>query len=275
MTDKISPSSLNAPGSLTTEASTIPLSVQENRLLLLSNQARDHIKVVVEHVLIHEQDTPMAKAVWTWIVTLGTLAWDVSGSAISLLAMREFRAGKILSRALVDYGVRLEYYAHKPDKALEDFINAPNCLRKFIRPGESLYQNEPDWPSLQQFLAGDDSLIRRQTRQMMERNLAAVEEPARVSQLIAYAYDREYGIGSALVHGNQGCMWDVFGDLTGQAKHHQWQSRGVHLQTLALDIAQGLLGVARGLAIITQQTEEYERLFHEMQTVLKATPVSA
>jgi len=123
MTDKISPSSLNAPGSLTTEASTIPLSVQENRLLLLSNQARDHIKVVVEHVLIHEQDTPMAKAVWTWIVTLGTLAWDVSGSAISLLAMREFRAGKILSRALVDYGVRLEYYAHKPDKALEDFIS--------------------------------------------------------------------------------------------------------------------------------------------------------
>lgn len=116
MTDKISPSSLNAPGSLTTEASTIPLSVQENRLLLLSNQARDHIKVVVEHVLIHEQDTPMAKAVWTWIVTLGTLAWDVSGSAISLLAMREFRAGKILSRALVDYGVRLDITRISPIK---------------------------------------------------------------------------------------------------------------------------------------------------------------
>jgi hypothetical protein len=96
----------------------------------------------------------------------------------------------------------------------------PPAFWKFIRPNQTV-DSASDWSAIKAFLDGDGKLIKRQTVQMMRRNLEAAEEPARVSQLIEYAYDREYGIGSALVHGNQGSIWDVFIDLTGEAKHHQ------------------------------------------------------
>jgi len=269
--DRISPSSLNEAGTFTIEAFTRTLTLEESRLDLLSQQCRDHIKAIVDHLLLHEQDTPLSKAVWTWAVTLGTLAWDVSGSALLLFGFRDFRAGKILSRALVDYAIRLEYYTYDPDKALEDFKNAPTSLWKFIRPNQALASDNSDWPAIKAFLHGDNNLIKRQTSQMMRRNFeAAAEDPTRVTQMIEYMYDREYGIGSALAHGNQGSIWDVFADLTGEAKLHQWHSRGVHSSTLAFNIAQATLSVVRGLTFIIQQTEEYERLFSEMDKIVKS-----
>jgi hypothetical protein len=270
VTGRTPPSSISRPGWQTAPAATVLLTVTEQQLIAVASQGRDFIRGAVEHALNFEQDTDAAKATWMWLVTLGTLAWDVSGSAILLFTHRENRAARILTRSLVDYGVRLEFYGMDSAAALHDFNTSMGAMRRFLQPALNSLRTNPDWPMLEALFIGETpKRSGRTTKTMMSRIFEAVD-PTRREQLLEYAYDREYGIGSALSHGNEGSIWDVFSDVTGAAKDHQWPSRGVHSMTLALDIAGGILWTVRGIAVISGQHDECERLSQEMQTIVSS-----
>src|SRR5580704_6171380 len=68
--------------------------------------------LVWHHVDLLSKNVPEdeSESLWHWAVTLGVLAADVFESTVLLLDANHIRGGNILSRALVDYDIRLRYY---------------------------------------------------------------------------------------------------------------------------------------------------------------------
>lgn len=239
-------------------------------LLDIAKECREFLDEYLIHALEHEQETPESKSLWIALMTLGTLALDVSAGISASIDIENYRVARILCRSLSDYAVRLEYYARNPDEAHRDVTEeAPKWLRKYLKPMTRLDNSSKiDWDKLSEFIAGDIKNKNLKTKEMMKRNFEATE-PSRTEQLIEYHYDSMYAKGSALSHGNTGAIVDVFSDLNGNAREYCRTSRGVGKEIAALDYASSSVWFIRSLALCSGQREPYEELQSRLDSALK------
>jgi hypothetical protein len=85
----------------------------------------------------HFEDGDDRSIVQLWSAVLGALTWDVSGSVLLELSHGRRRAPVILNRCVFEYGVRLRYYAKKPDKAREALAQMHERFKTIMRADQS------------------------------------------------------------------------------------------------------------------------------------------
>lgn len=92
------------------------------------NLAWRHVDDLAESVPRDEREP-----LWHWAVVLGVLAADVFESSVLLLDANHIRGGNILSRALVDYDVRMRYYIVQYLKWRKKYENRKNVTLSDMR----------------------------------------------------------------------------------------------------------------------------------------------
>jgi hypothetical protein len=159
-----------------------------------------------------------------WQLALVTAAWDVSGSAIRLAMESELRAARILNRSIFEYGLRLHHYAHEPEDAVQHGAEALNYLRHVMRPtgSDAGDMSKKRFKEFRTFLtSGSAELSYPQIHRMMKNMLrtfgfeAAGDIKRGVKRLEA-----EYAVSSAIAHGSQGLIFDVFRKDDSPSIHH-------------------------------------------------------
>ncbi len=149
----------------------------------------------------------------TWEMTILTLALDVSGSAVLLAREDQQRAARILNRSLMEYAYRLHHFALRPEEARRFGLQYANFVRHMLRPWGQERGNlvSEEWRSFRAFVStGSEELGYPNVQRMMASLLA--NHGLRGGELRRWCrrLEAEYALGSALAHGSQGAIADVF-----------------------------------------------------------------
>ena len=189
---------------------------QRDALTELAQRLRSRIRGLAEELdaLPLEQDEKK-QAVITWRCTLLALIWDVSEAPLTLAktGTEQIRASRILTRCLLEYGMRLEYYFYEPEEAVRDSKNAEVWLRGIVKGGTTS-SDLARW-NKEQLRAYNEMMkvrgevkyqeLRTMSRKVYEGRGHAKKDVERAVREL----NNFYGISSSFVHGSQGIFWDL------------------------------------------------------------------
>lgn len=154
------------------------------------------------------------KYVLLWQLTLATVAWDVSESAIAIGATGSVRAARLLNRCLTEYAYRCHQYSTSPQRAEKDGAQATAMARKLMTPARQSLQQTMAVEEFAAFKAyledGSNEVVFTKLRKMMNATLSrmGVSDTSR-EEYLAWM-EVEYTIGSGMVHGSQVAVLDTF-----------------------------------------------------------------
>lgn len=192
------------------DACTYRMSTQlDSDLAVLSigilSELKRAIRAAVEARSIDASDA-VAHSLWTWGVSLATLAHDVARSVHILATHDSIRAAMVLNRCLSEYRVRLDYYLEKPDVAAADLAQFDDELRKVLqsRPIDHLeaYLSTCQMQRIRDF-------VREPNERISRRNVKGMFEDVFGDRADA-VYGVHYAIASAFTHGSVLATGDVF-----------------------------------------------------------------
>jgi hypothetical protein len=144
-------------------------------------------------------------SVMIWCYGLGTLAWDVSGSALTLLRAGHIRAAVMLNRSLFEYWVRLKYYTKHPDVAEQNLRQIPTRFMKIVQGHphfrrDHLADDEAD--AMEAWFTGGVKIKRENFRN-------DVLNGALDKDVADMYYETFYSLASSFVHGYETMLDDV------------------------------------------------------------------
>jgi len=145
------------------------------------------------------------QAFWVWAIVLGTLAYDLALSASHSVGKGHIRITTLVNRSLYEYANRLRFYKTHPDKAV---LYSQQGWKFYMRMGEVIGSDFVDeLPELD-----PENRIDHQSIGGMLKDYAV---KAGIDERVAGRYRRHfhdgfYAAASALAHGSQGAIIDVF-----------------------------------------------------------------
>jgi hypothetical protein len=192
------------------DACTYRMSTQlDSDLAVLSTSALGELKRAIRAIVEArsiDANEAVTHSLWTWGVSLATLAHDVARSVHILATHDGIRAAMVLNRCLSEYRVRLDYYVENPDFAAADLAQFDDELRKVLqsRPIDHLetYLSTCQMQRVRDFVSEPNERISRRNVKGMFEDIFGDRAGA--------VYGVHYAIASAFTHGSVLATGDVF-----------------------------------------------------------------
>jgi hypothetical protein len=146
------------------------------------------------------------KALWVWALTLGTLANDLAESAKRSIEFGDLRAALLISRALYEYVNRLRYYKLHRAKAVKHSQEGWKFYERMHEVFVSDYLD--DLPPLKKENKIDLQSITGMLTEYFKVADGIVPETA--ARFRHHFHDGFYAVASAVAHGSQGSISEVF-----------------------------------------------------------------
>lgn len=181
---------------------------------------------------------------WMWHAALTTLAWDISDVAITVAAeSSSLRAARALNRILVEYAARVHLYLNYPHLAELHLDQAPNMLRRVMKPAAANPKNDPNLDAVKALVQSGTTKAKQPTSREMFTALVEtfIGDPAERDPYIEFL-EAEYALGSAYVHGSQVTFFDLADGNTVHAR-----TRVLHRQAELMRCATAMLVLLAGL----------------------------
>ena len=156
--------------------------------------------------------------VYTWHLTLTTIAWDVSEAAINLGSSGSVRAARMLNRSLSEYAFRAHRYGRSPQSALRDGSKASAMARKVMLPTKTIRggMSDSQYAAFKAYLeAGPTQVTFEKLRKTMCATVEAFTVSGQAFDKFLQWFEVEYTLGSGLIHGSIVAILDVFRKGTG------------------------------------------------------------
>lgn len=177
----------------------------DRELYVFANEIRAALKGSIDTATGSQSTraTDDERAVAIWAYTLGPLMWDVSHSVLLCLSHGDRRGPVILTRSIMDYQLRLRYYAIKPDKARQAIAQVQERFRVIMRadPTWRLDRDGEQIAATEAWLNELDSMEHESIKRDIFQTVLGDDAQA--------YYDGYYGKASALVHGYETVLRDV------------------------------------------------------------------
>lgn len=153
------------------------------------------------------------RALWCWVLFFGSLAFDVTQSALALLQVGHERAPTMLLRSVFEYAVRLRYYAVNEQDAIDALkrAEAKMYLARKDTVGEPyLKQLDADYRSKMDAMIADPMMLVQRKFGFMRNTAVPGDGPAQASMFVA-----NYEQPSYFIHGDERLLEDVIADAEG------------------------------------------------------------
>jgi len=177
-------------------------------LAAFSISALSELKRAIRAVVEAPSDATetLTQSLWTWGVSLATLAHDVASSVHILATHDGVRAAMVLNRCLSEYRVRLDYYVENPEIATADLSQFDDELRR-------VFQAKP-FDHLDAFLSTSQmerirAFVDEPNERLGRRNVRSMFDDV-FGDRAGAVYGVHYAIASAFVHGGVLATADVF-----------------------------------------------------------------
>jgi hypothetical protein len=169
--------------------------------------------------------------VYTWQLTLATIAWDVSEAALTLGSTGSIRAARMLNRSLAEYAFRAHRYGRSPRSALKDGSMAAATARKVMLPTKKIRGEMMDaqYAAFKEYLeAGPTQVTFQKVRKLMTATLHAFGVQQKTFDVFLQWFEVEYTLGSGLIHGSIIAILDSF--RKGSDRRIERGERSLHFQ---------------------------------------------
>jgi hypothetical protein len=169
----------------------------------------------------HPHDDPFTEQLGKWCVALGVLGWEVLAGTIELVRSGKRRAAFALSRALIDYALRLRYYRTNAESLKEqggEAVSRTQAAADWNEAHEQLIDSLKDRRfDLNEFGEGEIAEL----YQVLDRGGDAQHESIE-KMLEVYDEDNqvrdecfiERGLRSSYLRGDQTAAYAILGDAS-------------------------------------------------------------
>jgi hypothetical protein len=196
-------------------------------------QARDVLRELIKRLELAEnpEGDEQRGFVYTWHLTLTTVAWDISEAALNLGLSGSVRAARMLNRSLAEYAFRAHRYGRSPQSASRDGSKASAMARKVMLPTKAIRGEMTDsqYSAFRAYLeAGPTQVTFEKLRKLMCATVEAFAVRGRAFDEFLQWFEVEYTLGSGLIHGSIVAILDVF--RKGANKQVERGERSLHFK---------------------------------------------
>jgi hypothetical protein len=165
------------------------------------------------------------------------------------------RTARALNRMLLEYAARVHLYIADPALAEQHVAEAPNMLRRVMKPVASAADDDPALEDVRTLIdSGTTKANQPKTHDMFVAMVAHfVADPVKRGAFVEYL-NAEYALGSAYVHGSQASFFDIFDVGENQNQLHL-RTRTLHRQ------AELVRCIACIIALLAGLEQHYDRNF--------------
>lgn len=201
----------------------IPRQILTDTHLEFADWFLDKFRNAIDHASDYPRQDPFYNCLGNWAVTLGVLATDVFSAIVELLKRGGGRPPYMLSRALLDYNVRLRYYINQSEVAKQHWKTSEhrslkNSLQKMHAYQDWENASDKIWSQLKQRTAPNFGNIPENLRsEIIERLKGSYRVTSRrVHYMLCKTkfnqsqdYYVEHQFRSGFLHGDQIAIFDI------------------------------------------------------------------